>query len=293
MKQRNIINDLLLLLASVIWGFAFVAQRKGMEHIGPFLFNGIRFFLGALVLLPFIIKNNALSDFWQRRSFVRTRPFIQLGGLLFAGASLQQIGIVYTTAGKAGFITGLYVILVPILGIFIGRKTGKLTWMGAILAVIGMYFLSIKGDFSIAKGDVFVLTGAFFWAMHVLTVDKYANREDPILLAFGQFLFTSVLSMMVAMGMEDIRFHSIMAVLIPILYAGILSSGVAYTLQVVAQRKAHPSHAAIILSLESPFAALGGFLLLNEILSGRELFGCLLMLAGMLLSQAMYFKKSG
>ncbi|GAB4175585.1 MAG: DMT family transporter [Calditrichia bacterium] len=293
MKQRNIINDLLLLLASVIWGFAFVAQRKGMEHIGPFLFNGIRFFLGALVLLPFIIKNNALSDFWQRRSFVRTRPFIQLGGLLFAGASLQQIGIVYTTAGKAGFITGLYVILVPILGIFIGRKTGKLTWMGAILAVVGMYFLSIKGDFSIAKGDVFVLTGAFFWAMHVLTVDKFANREDPILLAFGQFLFTSVLSLMVAMGMEDIRFHSIMAVLMPILYAGILSSGVAYTLQVVAQRKAHPSHAAIILSLESPFAALGGFLLLNEILSGRELFGCLLMLAGMLLSQAMYFKKSG
>lgn len=276
--------------ASVIWGFAFVAQRKGMEHTGPFLFNAARFLLGALVLLPFL-KKDLFSTYKKSGLFQNLTPKLNLGCLLFAGASLQQIGIVYTSAGKAGFITGLYVIFVPLLGLFIGRKTNKLTWCGALLAVLGMFFLSINQDFSIGNGDMLVLIGAFFWAFHVLTVDKLSKTNNAISLAFWQFLICSFLSFIASLLFEEIKISPVLAAILPILYAGICSSGIAYTLQVIAQKKAHPSHAAIILGLESPFAAMGGYILLAEILSRRELLGCGLMMAGMLLSQSLYFKR--
>ncbi len=279
--------ELLLLLAAVIWGFAFVAQRVGMEHVGPFTYNGVRFVLGALSLLPLLLIG--------RRSGVSLYPGgwrpILTGGLLaglllFAGASLQQVGIVYTTAGKAGFITGLYVVIVPLLGLLWGHRTPWSTWTGAALAVAGLYLLTVTDDLALAEGDGLVLIGALFWAGHVLVIGWLSGRRlDPVLLACLQFVVCAVLSLAVAVAFEPIGLAGLEGAALPILYGGLLSVGVAYTLQVVAQRDAPPAHAAIILSLETVFAALGGWLLLQETLSGRGLIGCGLMFAGMLLSQ--------
>jgi drug/metabolite transporter (DMT)-like permease len=208
-----------------------------------------------------------------------------LGLALFSGASLQQIGLVYTTAGKAGFITGLYVIIVPLLGLFWRQQPKIGTWIGAVLAAIGLYFLSVTEEFTIELGDLLVLIGAFFWAAHVLIIGWLSPRINPIKLAFSQYVACSILSLITACIIEDIKMLSIFQAAIPILYGGLLSVGIAYTLQVIAQRDAHPAHAAILLSLEAVFAALGGWWVLGEIISARGLFGCGLMLAGMMLSQ--------
>ena len=278
-----------MLLASAIWGFAFVAQRKGMEFIGPFTFNGIRFALGSLWLIPFLSQKRSGSvPATELQTSVKMNPVfagILLGIILFGGASLQQIGIVYTSAGKAGFITGLYVIIVPVFGIFLKKPSKPITWIAAVLATIGLYFLSVKGDFSISKGDLLVLLSAFFWAGHVQFIDWLVNRYQPLLLAFLQFITCSVLSLVAALYFETIDLSLIWKAVIPILYAGLLSVGMGYTLQLLGQREAHPSHAAIILSLESVFAVLGGFVLLNEFMQFREILGCSLMLCAMILSQ--------
>lgn len=277
------------MLASAIWGFAFVAQRKGMEFIGPFTFNGIRFALGSLWLIPFLSQKRSGSvPATELQTSVKMNPVfagILLGIILFGGASLQQIGIVYTSAGKAGFITGLYVIIVPVFGIFLKKPSKPITWIAAVLATIGLYFLSVKGDFSISKGDLLVLLSAFFWAGHVQFIDWLVNRYQPLLLAFLQFITCSVLSLLAAFYFETIDLSLIWKAVIPILYAGLLSVGMGYTLQLLGQREAHPSHAAIILSLESVFAVLGGFVLLNEFMQFREILGCSLMLCAMILSQ--------
>jgi len=284
-----------LLLASAIWGFAFVAQRKGMEFIGPFTFNGIRFALGSLWLIPFLSpKRSGSVPTTELQTSVKMNPVfagILLGILLFGGASLQQIGIVYTSAGKAGFITGLYVIIVPIFGIFLKKPSTPIIWIAAILATVGLYLLSVKGDFTISKGDLLVLLSAFFWAGHVQFIDWLVNRYQPLLLAFLQFITCSVLSLLAALYFETIDLSLIWKAVIPILYAGLLSVGMGYTLQLLGQREAHPSHAAIILSLESVFAVLGGFVLLNELMQFKELLGCSLMLCAMILSQ-LRLKKS-
>ena len=208
-----------------------------------------------------------------------------LGLALFSGASLQQVGLVYTTAGKAGFITGLYVIIVQLLGLFWRQQPKIGTWLGAVLAAVGLYFLSVTEDFTIELGDLLVLFGAFFWAAHVLIIGWLSPRLNPVKLAFSQYVACSILSLITAGIIEDITMLSIFQAAIPILYGGLLSVGVAYTLQVIAQRDAHPAHAAILLSLEAVFAAIGSWLVLVEIISARGLFGCGLMLAGMLLSQ--------
>lgn len=290
MRAVTVKSDALLLTTAIIWGFAFVAQRVGMDYVGPFTFNGIRFAIGSLSLLPLVIlsRNEPASS----RNILQPTGLktILLGGsalglALFSGASLQQIGLVYTTAGKAGFITGLYVIIVPILGL-IWRQQPKIgTWIGAVLAAIGMYFLSVTEQFTIALGDLLVLIGAFFWAAHVLIIGWLSPRINPIKLAFSQYLACSILSLITAAVTEDISMQSISQAAIPILYGGLLSVGIAYTLQVIAQRDAHPAHAAILLSMEAVFAAVGGWLILDEIIAARGLFGCGLMLTGMLLSQ--------
>jgi drug/metabolite transporter (DMT)-like permease len=215
---------------------------------------------------------------------------VMLGGglagfALFLGASLQQVGLVYTTAGKAGFITGLYVVIVPILGLFWKQQPGMGTWLGAIHAAVGLYFLSITEQFTIAFGDFLELLGAFFWAGHVLIIGWLSPRINPIRLAFFQYAACSILSLVTAIISEVIMLQGLFQANIPIIYGGLISVGIAYTLQVVAQRDAHPAHAAIILSLEAVFAAVGGWLILGESLSMRGSFGCALMLAGMLLSQ--------
>jgi len=280
--------NLLLLITAMIWGFSFVAQRQGMEHVSPFTFNGIRFAIGAASLLPIIFLRQKKKRATEQSPLLSKPTVIAgltLGSALFLGASLQQIGIVETTAGKAGFITGLYVIIVPLLGLLWNQRTGYGTWIGAFLAVIGMYFLSITDDFSISRGDLLVLISSLFWAIHVQLVSRLCQKYDVLHLSFYQFLFCALFSLAAAIQWETISMVGIQGAMLPILYTGFFSVGIAYTLQVVAQTKAHPAHAAIILSLESVFAVIGGFYLLGEILTIRGIFGCSLMLAGMLLSQ--------
>ena len=287
-NKRLLKSNMMLLLTAILWGFAFVAQRAGMKHIEPFIFNGVRFALGSMSLIPIILLN-------RKRRNVNSLPSIGkktvilgsglAGSALFIGSSLQQVGIVYTTAGKAGFITGLYVIIVPIMGLFWRQRPDITMWGGAILATVGLYLLSITQGFTISTGDLLVLVGAFFFAIHVHIIGWFSGRIDPIKLAFLQFLVCSALSLIVAIFAEAIAIQSIYKAIIPILYGGFVSVGIAYTLQVVAQQHAHPTHAAIILSLETVFAAIGGWLILGERLSPRGLTGCALMLAGMFLSQ--------
>ena len=283
MRSNSLRADLLLLLTAFIWGFAFVAQRMGMEYVGPYLFNAARFALGCLPLLPFVAQN-ASGPLLPH--LLRAAPGSLLAGLfLFAGSSLQQVGIVYTTAGKAGFITGLYVILVPILGLALGQQSGRNTWLGALVATAGLYLLSVEPPFSIAYGDALVLIGALFWAGHVLIIGRFAQQIDWAALAFLQFLTCSLLSFGVALAVKPVAWQPLVDAAWPVFYGGVLSVGVAYTLQVVAQRQAPASHAAIVLSLETVFAALGGWWLLSEAMSLRGLAGCGLMFGGMLVSQ--------
>ena len=280
--------DSLLMLTALIWGGAFVAQRVGMDYVGPLTFNGVRFALGALTLLPFALRGNRNTRSDLAKDFSSGQAL--LGGglaglLLFAGATLQQVGLVYTTAGKAGFITGLYVVIVPLLGILWNQRPGWGSWSGAILAAVGLYFLSVTEQLTLAPGDAWELAGAFMWALHVLVLGWLSPRVNVIRLACAQYVVCSSLSLALAGFTEVISIDGLLGATIPILYGGVMSVGVAYTLQVVGQRVAPPTHAAIILSLEAVFAALAGWIILGEVLTGRGLLGCGLMLAGMTVAQ--------
>ena len=282
--------DSLLMLTAIIWGGAFVAQRVGMDFVGPLTFNGVRFALGALTLLPLALRGNKNRGTGQDLDNNFSSKQAILGGglaglVLFAGASLQQVGLVYTTAGKAGFITGLYVVIVPILGMLWKQWPGWGASTGAVLAAVGLYFLSVTAEFNLAPGDAWELAGAFMWATHVLILGWLSPKVDVLKLACAQYAVCSCLSLLVAGHTETITVHGLGEATIPILYGGVMSVGIAYTLQVVAQKVAPPTHAAIILSLEAVFAALAGWLILGEVLTTRGLFGCGLMLAGMVVSQ--------
>jgi len=294
--SRSILgHEALLLLTAIIWGLAFVAQRAGMESIGPFVFNGIRFLLGSISLLPVIIllnRNNLPAGKQGNPTALQAKKhkLMWVSGLisglvLFIASSFQQMGMVFTTAGNAGFITSLYVIMVPLLGLIFGLKVNRYTWIGALLAVIGLYFISVNTGFSIQKGDLLVLASAFFFAIHLLIIGYYSNKTEVMWLAFIQFALTGILSLIVGYFTEVIDIEQIKLATIPLLYGGLMSVGVAYTLQIVGQRKAIPTHAAIILSLEALFAALGGWLILDEMFTSRQITGGILMLAGVVLSQ--------
>ena len=277
-------SNALLVVTAAIWGFAFVAQRLGMDHLGPFYFNAIRFTLGGLSLLPLLLISPMESG---KGSF---RELIMAGGIcgvfLFAGASLQQVGMVYTTAGKAGFITGLYVVFVPFFNMFLRQeRTSTGAWMGAVLAVAGMFMLSMTESMIMAWGDFLILLCAAGFAGHLLVVGRFSNRFPALHLCLAQYLVVALLSLMTAVAFEDIHMAGVRAAAIPLLYGGVMSVGVAYSLQVVGQKKSPASHAAIILSLESVFAAIGGWLMLGEVLTGRGQIGCVLILAGILVSQ--------
>jgi len=284
-KRQAVVADLLLLITALVWGFGFVAQRAGMEHVGPFTFNGIRFLLGGICLLPLAMARERRAG--RARAWT-VSPLVAgavAGLVLFAGATLQQIGLLWTTAGKAGFITGLYVIFVPLLGLLLGQKTGTGTWLGALLATLGMYLLSVRGGFVMARGDLLVLIGAVCWAVHVLVLGHFSPRTGTLFLAVIQFVFCGLISLAAAMFFEEITWPAVRSAMVPILYGGLGSVGIGYTLQTVAQKWAHPAHASILLSLEAVFAALGGWWLLGEVLSPRALAGCALMLIGMVFSQ--------
>lgn len=278
-------SNLLLLLAAAIWGFAFVAQRVGMEHVGPFTFNGVRFLLGSLSLIPLMFYFRVDSQASRKGLMSAALPSLLAGTVLFIAVSLQQLGLMYTTAGKAAFVTGLYLVLVPVMGIFLRQPVGKRTWLGCILAVVGLYFLCIKESASLQFGDLLVLIGAFFWSFHILIIGHFCRRVDALILSCFQFLTCSVFSLLTAAFTETLVINSLLAAAVPILYGGFCSVGIAYTLQVVGQKHAPPAHAAIILSMETVFAAIGGFLLLGERMGEQQILGCALMLSGMLVSQ--------
>jgi len=278
---ERIVSRFLLVLAAVIWGFAFVAQRAGMEHIGPFLFNAVRFALGGITLLPFLLRRKT------RRSVGKgvVLGYIAAGVILFAAASLQQAGIVHTTAGKAGFITGLYLVIIPLIGLLLGKRARLTSWFAVIIATGGLYLLTVRGVWRIGIGDLLVLASAFGWAAHVHIVGWLARRADPIVIAASQFAICAALSLTVAVFVEPITLAGLHRAWLPIAYAGILSTAGAYTLQVIGQRRVEPAEAGVIMSLETVFAALGGWLVLGESMTLRMLLGSGLMLLGMLLSQ--------
>ncbi|MCF7919981.1 MAG: DMT family transporter [Candidatus Cloacimonetes bacterium] len=267
--------DALLLLAAAIWGFAFVAQRQSMAYVTPFFFNGSRFLLGALVVLPF--------SGWKF-SKEELKAGLIMGFVLFLAASLQQVGIVHTTAGKAGFITGLYMIFVPILGSLSGESSGFRTWLGVVTAVTGLYLLSMTDGAVLAIGDMLILLCALVFAVHVRLIGHYSRLHSPFKLAFLQYLVVGVLSLPLWIFQEKAATSGWQQSLIPIIYGGVLSAGIAYTLQIFAQRKAPAADCAVILSLEGAFAGLGGYLILGEYFSLRMLFGCALMLCGAILA---------
>jgi len=278
-------GDVLLLIAAVIWGSAFVAQRIGAEHVGVFLFNGGRFLLGAILLaLVLIIRR-------EKPNFSNLKSLYIPGIILYVASALQQAGMAYTSAGNAGFITGLYVILVPVIAaIVLKTKIRFQVWMGAILAVAGMYLLSVNKAFHIEKGDALIMISALFWALHVLVIGRYALQIPAIQLATGQFFICGTLNVISGLFVGGQSLSGFAPALYPILYTGIFSTAIAFTLQVAGQRLTQPGDAAIIMSLEAAFAALFGYLVLNEILNTRQIIGVTLMFAGMLLSQIRFTK---
>lgn len=283
-------SDLILILAAAIWGFAFVYQRIVMEYLGPFSYNGVRFALGTLILLPVLwlrakkkkpmLYNKHRSD--RLKILIGT---LVTGLLLFGGVSLQQLGLQTTTAGKAGFLTGLYVVLVPFVGMVFGQRSTFFMWIGAMLSLAGLYLLSITQGFYIDPGDKLVLLCALVFTFHVLLIGWLSPLMDSFLLAVIQFAICALLSLIFAFTTETVTLNSIIQAWIPIAYGGILSVGIAYTLQVIAQKTAHPAYASIILSMEAVFAVLGGWLMLHELLTLRMLIGCGLMLVGMIVVQ--------
>ena len=259
MRSQALRADLLMLITAMIWGSVFVAQQLGMENIGPFLYSGLRFVLASLVLIPVIILIQRRSQ--QPRS-APSRGLL-LGGAIMGlalaiGINLQQVGLMFTTVTNSGFITGLYVIVVPLLGLFIGQKSSLGIWLGASLAVVGMFLLSVGEGFTVASGDWLQLAGAFVWGVHVLLVGFFASRHDPLRLAFIQFATCAAISLLLALVFETATLDGIIKAGPAILYGGLFGVAVGFTLQVVAQQHAIASHAAIILSLEAVFAAIAG-----------------------------------
>lgn len=281
-------SELLLVLAAIVWGFAFVAQKAGMDDIGPMAYNGIRFLLGSICLIPLIIffntkKNHPIAKKTNIKELWKAG--LISGLVLFVASAMQQIGVVYTTAGNAGFITSFYVILVPVFGLVLNQKVNTQTWVGAIIAIIGLYFLSVSETLTFVIGDILVFLSAFFWAIQVILAGYYSVRVNVIKLASIQFALTGIISLIISFFTETYEFQNIYAAGIPILYGGIMSVGLAFTLQLIGQQKANPTHAAIILSTESVFAAIGGWIILSEQLTQIEMFGAGLMLTGVILSQ--------
>lgn len=292
--MKSLKNSLMLFLTALIWGVAFAAQSVSAEYMGAFTFNGIRCFLGGLVLLPFIMftdkkraqtndKTDSIDYSWKNKKLLTGG--ILCGIILCIASNLQQIGITYTTVGKAGFITALYVILVPIAGIFLHKKTSVLTWISVILSVIGLYLLCIKEDISIQKGDFYVLLCAIVFTLHIIVIDYFVNFVDGVKMSCIQFFVCSVLSFIVMLFTETPDMNNIFSASVSILYAGILSCGVAYTLQIVGQKGINPTVASLILCLESVISALAGWLILGQKLSTREFTGCALMFTAIILSQ--------
>ena len=295
--NKNLRGAAILLLTAIIWGFAFVAQSEGMDKIGAMTFQASRMLLASLVLLPTALFFDKLrrSPADKKQKFLDKKTLlagIACGFLLFGASALQQIGIAYTSVGHAGFLTALYILIVPVLGIFTGKKPGARIWFCIVLALAGLYLLCLTGEgFSMSLGDVLVTLCAFVFALHIITVDKLAGELDGVKVSFVQMTFAGLLSLVCAFIFEEPNIADIAASALPIAYAGVLSCGVAYTLQIIGQKYAEPTVASIIMSLESVFAVIGGALLLLDVPSLPELAGCALMFAATVISQLPERKK--
>ncbi len=289
MKQQQLKGSLLLLLTAMIWGIAFVAQKEGVSRIGPFTMQATRFFLAGTVLLPFALAGR------KRQAALREQSGLSRGGVLLRGflcglllcaaSTFQQFGLLYTSVGKSGFITTLYIVLVPLAGIFLGKKVGGRVWASVVIAVAGLYFLCMHGTMNVNTGDLLTLVSAFFFMAQILYIDHIGACMDGILLACIQSYTCCVIGAIGMLIFETPSWSAILSCWLPICYAGILSGGVAYTLQILGQRYTEPTLASLLMSLESVFAALGGWLILHQTLAPRELLGCALMFAAIILAQ--------
>jgi len=312
LNRKTLRGSLLLLIGAAIWGSAFVAQDVGMNYVGPYTFNALRYFVGALTLLPIIFISDSIAErrhperdpaevrAMHRRSWLSG---IIAGLALIIPTTLQQIGIIYTTAGKAGMITGMYIITVPLLGLFLGKKAGFNVWIAVVVGVVGMYLLCVTEKLTISGGDIILLVSIIFWAIQILVIDHYASDVDCFRMVCVQFLVCAVISsipMAVGMitGMSNAFINepaldrtSLAGVILPVLYVGVFSCGIAYTLQPLGQRDTPPAAASLIMSLESVFAALTGYILLGDGFTCRELIGCALMMCATVLAQLSFPSK--
>jgi len=296
MKTYSKRNSFLLVLTAFIWGVAFVAQSVGMDYVGPFTFNGCRFLIGGLVLTPFALirdRQHEKSASFQKLSREEQKIYKRttlIGGLccgvaICIASSFQQAGMQYTSVGKAGFITALYIVLVPVFGILLKRKVTPIIWMGVFLAAIGFYFLCITESFSINYGDLLVFICAICFTFHILIIDYFAPKADGVALSCIQFWFGGIVCMGIAILNESPNVTAIIQAAVPILYAGVLSCGVAYTLQIIGQKHMKPAVASLILSLESVISVLAGWVILKEVLTGRQFLGCALVFAAVIMAQ--------
>ena len=288
-------NTFLLILAAFIWGVAFVAQSVGMDYVGPWTFLASRSIIGAAFLIPVILFLDKRKS-KEELEAPKDQKALIIGGLccglaLTVASIFQQYGIVYTTVGKAGFITALYIVLVPVLGIFFKRKPRLIVWIGVLLAIVGLYFLCMTDSLRFSIGDSLVLMCALVFSIHILIIDHFSPKVDGVRLSCIQFAVAGAISIVPALVLEQPTWSSLVAAAAPILYAGVLSSGVAFTLQIIAQKDYDPTVASLLMSLESVFSVLAGWVILREALSARELFGCVLMFAAIILVQLPERKK--
>lgn len=287
-------STLCLLATAMIWGGGFIGQRIGMDSIGPFYFTAFRSVVAFIFLavLAWLGDNKEKAFIKQKKKEEKSGAIkrtllggVLCGTVLFFASNMQQFGLVTVDAGKAGFITALYIVLVPIFGIFLKHKTTIFCWIGVGLGVIGLYFLCVSGSMSMAKGDLVIMLGAVFWAMHILVTDHFAPRVNVVKLSALQFLTAAVLSLILAAFMEDISAAAVSGSLLAILYCGVFSSGIAFTMQALGQKNANPTVASIVLSTESLWALVFGFIFLHEVMTGREIAGCIIMFAAVLIAQ--------
>ena len=289
MKSKKLFGNLVLLLTALIWGCAFVAQSSGMDYVGPFTFQTSRSILGCLVLIPFILANDAVKK--KNNTYEKQNPkMLILGGILCGTAltvasGLQQYGMQYSTAGKGAFITAMYIVLVPILGLFMKKKVNPIIWISVILGALGLYLLCIKEDFSLGEGDIYLILCAVAFSFHILVVDHFSAKVDGVKLSCLQFGVMFILSAIFMFMTETPNMADIKAAWLPICYAGIMSCGVGYTLQIVGQKYTEPTVASLLMSLESVFAVIAGIILLKEAPSAKEWLGCASMFAAIIIAQ--------
>lgn len=291
MKQSSAKNLCLLFVAALIWGTAFVAQSVGMDHIGPFTFNAVRSLVGGVALIPVILFFNRRKSPQRLQTERANRKTLLLGGVccglaLGVASCLQQVGIQYTTVGKAGFITALYIVIVPILGLFFHKKVGVKLWVSVVVAILGLYLLCMSGSLRLSWGDFLVLLCALCFSAHIMVIDYFSPRVDGVQMSCLQFFVAGIFSAVLMLAVEGVPDpHAVAISWMPILYTGVLSSGVGYTLQIIGQKGVNPTVASLVLSLESVISVLAGWVILNQSMSAREVLGCVLMFGAIILAQ--------